>query len=285
MSFSAAHFQTTDQVDLHYKTGKLCESNVPAIFFCHGAGASPDQFTPQGGFAEEYCVVAPSLRGHGGSQMPDAVNTESMSLLRHALDMLELADHLKIKDFHFVGHSVGGLIGLEILKIAPERLLSLTVFGVSPCPKKSVFPDWLHANISHWVNFNMLQQILGSSRSKDSATKKAFNQMLKTANRSAVYYMLKSMVRHNYLEILRANTVTPILLLRSAEDGRVNDSLDPCLEKLGQQRNIDIMRVGSASHLINMETPELFNSILKAFLTKAKLKDSKPLSVPPELQQ
>ena len=285
MSFSAAHFQTTDQVDLHYKTGKLCESNVPAIFFCHGAGATPDQFSEQHEFANDYCVITPSLRGHGDSKMPASSNAESLSLLRHTLDMLELADHLKVNEFHFVGHSIGGLIGLELLKIAPERLLSLTIFGVSPCPKKSIFPDWLLANVSQWLNYHHLQRILGSSQSKDSKTVKALTGMLKSSNRRSVYFMLKSLIRHNYLDILRANTVTPILLLRSAEDGRVNDSLDPCLEKLGQQRNIDIMRVGSASHLINMETPELFNSILKAFLTKAKLKDSKPLTVPPELQQ
>ncbi|MEE4193759.1 MAG: alpha/beta hydrolase [Anaerolineae bacterium] len=285
MSFSAAHFQTTDHVDLHYKTGKLCNSNVPTIFFCHGAGASPDQFTQQYGFAKEYCMVTPSLRGHGNSQMPTSINAESMSLLRLTLDMLELADHLDIKEFHFVGHSFGGLLGLELLKIAPERLLSLTVFGVSPCPKQSIVPDWLRANFSQWVSYNQLQRILGSSRSKNPSTVNAFTEMLKTANRKAVYSMLKSMVRHDYLEILHANTTTPILLLRSGEDGRINESLDPCLEKLGQQRNIDIIRVGSASHLINIETPEFFNNILSAFLTKAKVKDSKPLRVPPELQQ
>ena len=109
--------------------------------------------------------------------------------------------------------------------------------------------------------------------------------MLRNSNRVAIYHMLKSMVRHNYLQTLKSNTVTPILLMRSDEDERVNHSLDLCLEKLSEQRNIDTMRVGSASHLVNMEMPEFFNNILSAFLTKAKLKDSKPLTVPPELRQ
>ena len=285
MSFSAAHFQTTDHVDLAYQTGNLCNSDVPAIFFCHGTGAGPQQFIPQHQFSEEYCVVIPVLRGHGHSTMPHTINTESMSLLRQALDMLELADHLSIKNFHFVGHSIGGLIGLELLKIAPERLLSVTVFGVSPCPKNSIFPEWLRAQMSQWAGYNQLERILGSTRSKDQRTVMAFHEMLTTANRSAVFYMLKSMIRHNYLETLQANTVTPILLIRSGEDVRINHSLDPCLEKLGEQRNIDIMRVGSASHLVNMESPDFFNQILRAFLTKAKLKDSKPLSIPPALQR
>ena len=158
------------------------------------------------------------------------------------------------------------------------------IYGVSPCPKPSILPEWVRANISHLVSYNQLERILGSYRSKDQKTVVAFNQMLKKAHRGSVFYMLKSMIRHNYLEILKSNTVTQVLLLRSNGDGKVNESLDPCLEALGNQRNIDIMRVGSASHLINMETPEFFNQILRAFLTKAKLKDSKPLKVPPELQ-
>jgi pimeloyl-ACP methyl ester carboxylesterase len=285
MSFTAAHFQTTDHVDLHFKTGQLCTGKVPTIFFCHGAGASQDQFKHQDHFAEDYNLVMPSLRGHGGSQMPSNINTESMSLLRQALDMLELADHLHIKEFHFVGHSIGGLIGLELLKISPERLLSLTVFGVSPCPKHSIFPAWVRANISDLVSRSHLERILGYEKSKDPTTIDAFDQMLKIANRSAVKYMLKSMIKHDYLETLQKNTVIPILLMRSADDELVNNSLDPCLVQLEQQRNIDTMRINSAGHLINMETPEFFNSILSAFLTKAKLKDSKPLTVPPELQQ
>lgn len=285
MSFTAAHFQTTDLVDLNYQVGKHCSGDVPTILFCHGAGASQEQFVEQHAFAEEYCVVIPSLRGHGNSQMPANINMESMSLLRQALDMLELADHLDIQEFHFVGHSIGGLIGLEILKIAPERLSSLTVFGISPCPKNSIIPDWLRANISHWVGYNRLEQILGSTRSKDSAIVKSFAQMMKNANRTAIYHMLKSMVRHNYLETLKANTTTPILLMRSAQDDRINGALDQCLEKLEQQRNINITRIGSASHLINMETPEFFNNILEAFLTKAKLRDNKPIPVLQEIQQ
>jgi len=284
MSFTAAHFQTSDLIDLHFQMGINCSVDNPSLFFCHGAGASQEQFVHQHKFGEEYCVVIPSLRGHGNSEMPPTINTESMSLLRQALDMLELADYLEIKEFHFVGHSIGGLIGLELLKIAPERVLSLTVFGISPCPPKSVFPDWLRANVSHWVSYHQLERILGSARSKDPVTVNNFTQMLKCASRPAVYYMLKSMVRHNYLETLKKNTTTPILILRSGEDDRVNGSLDPCLEELDQQRNIDIMRVGSASHLVNMETPEFFNNILGAFLIKAKLKDSKPLSLPPGLR-
>ena len=285
MSFNAANFKTSDQIHLAYQHGQHCESGVPAIFFCHGVGASDEQFETQQRFAEEYCVVIPTLRGHGASQKPEPVTLESVSLARLAADMLELADHLQIESFHFVGHQIGGLIGLELLKTAPERLLSLTICGVSPCAEKSMSAVWRQTKLLNAVGKHHIEHLLGLSNHKGYQSQVAFNRMVRTADRRAINYMLKHMEHPNYLATLESNKHVPVLVLRSAEDERVNEALDPCLERISALRTVDVIRVNSTGHLINMETPDYFNQILRAFLTKAGFKDSKPLSVPPELQQ
>jgi hypothetical protein len=62
--------------------------------------------------------------------------------------------------------------------------------------------------------------------------------------------------------------------MRTEGDRGVNKSLDPCIEELQIQHNVDIMRVNSTGFMPNVETPVYFNNILSSFLTKASFKDA-----------
>ena len=284
MSFRVATLQTSDSVTIQYQIGQQCAEGSPAIFFCHGVGANHDQFAPQQSFADDYCVVTPTLRGHGNSGSPADITADSLTLQRFAQDILELAQHLSIDDFHFVGHGFGGLIGLEILRQQPAALLSLSLCGVSPCQCSFTLPQWLRNFTYNLMGFSHQERIVSQMITQHETTQRVYYEMLKMTDRQTLRHILKSISQYDYLDVLKKNRKIPVLVMRSEGDDRINDALDPCLEKLKGQRNIDIIRVNSTGHMINMETPEYFNQILHAFLVKAKLKDSKPLSVPPELQ-
>lgn len=63
-------------------------------------------------------LVRYDLRGHGGSQISPA----PYSLARLGRDALAILDALKIDKADFIGASAGGLIGLWLLRHAPERI-------------------------------------------------------------------------------------------------------------------------------------------------------------------
>jgi pimeloyl-ACP methyl ester carboxylesterase len=68
-------------------------------------------------------VVLFDLRGHGRSAMPPSGYTAAAI----AQDLLALLDHFDFERAHIVGHSYGGLIGLEFALQYPERTQSLIV--------------------------------------------------------------------------------------------------------------------------------------------------------------
>lgn len=75
-------------------------------------------------FAERYRVLLYDHRGTGRSDhaLPDAVSIDDM-----AADLLALMTELGISRAHVLGHALGGLIGLALARVAPERVGKLVV--------------------------------------------------------------------------------------------------------------------------------------------------------------
>ena len=70
-------------------------------------------------------VVRPDLRGHGDS---DGTPPEGgWSLKAFADDLAGLLDHLGIERVHYVGESMGGLVGVAFAAHYPQRVRSLTL--------------------------------------------------------------------------------------------------------------------------------------------------------------
>jgi 3-oxoadipate enol-lactonase len=122
----------------HLATGVSLEyllegpADAPALCFVHGLGANLRQFLPQAAhFAGHYRVLLLSLRGHGGSGKPDPATAAAYALPILAQDVAALLDHLDIASLHFVGNSLGGLVGYELLPMGRPQLLSLTTFGTT----------------------------------------------------------------------------------------------------------------------------------------------------------
>jgi lipase len=66
----------------------------------------------------ERSTVAVDLRGHGRSTYDGPWN-----VAQHVTDLLDTLDSLGIDSADVVGHSYGGMIGLELLARSPERVL------------------------------------------------------------------------------------------------------------------------------------------------------------------
>jgi pimeloyl-ACP methyl ester carboxylesterase len=74
-------------------------------------------------FARRYRVTVYDLRGHGRSEMPAGGYTPQ-SL---AQDLEGLLDHLGIARANFLVHSFGGVVALNLARIAPGRIASLVL--------------------------------------------------------------------------------------------------------------------------------------------------------------
>jgi len=117
--------QLSNGVALHYEIhGPGDEGHRPWIIFSHSLACNTAMWTPQlAAFAREYRVLAFDTRGHGASDAPEGPYT----LVQLADDLRGLLEALQIKAAHFVGLSMGGMIGQVFALKYPDVFTSLTI--------------------------------------------------------------------------------------------------------------------------------------------------------------
>ncbi len=66
----------------------------------------------------EMQLLIVELRGHGESWPPP----KNGSIEQFALDVLKVVDEMELESFYIGGHSIGGMISLQVAKIRPRRV-------------------------------------------------------------------------------------------------------------------------------------------------------------------
>ena len=85
-----------------------------------------------------YHVLAPDMRGYGGTDAPEDVVAYSLKTL--AADMVGVLDALGVEKAHFVGHDWGAPVATSTVVRYPERALSLSILSVPYGPRSPVSP-------------------------------------------------------------------------------------------------------------------------------------------------
>lgn len=97
---------------------------APTIVLLHGFGGCKEDFIDQVEWlAQSHRVIAPDLRGHGGSDRPTRPESYSLDLL--AADVAVLLDALGVGRFRLLGHSMGALVARRIVHASPDRVQAL----------------------------------------------------------------------------------------------------------------------------------------------------------------
>ena len=93
------------------------------IVFIHGYGSAMEHFRYafDSSILNDFSLVTLDLVGFGESRGPDDFG---YSMREQAEIILGLLNKLGIDSFHLCAHSMGGLVALEFVELAPERVLS-----------------------------------------------------------------------------------------------------------------------------------------------------------------
>lgn len=95
------------------------------VLLSAGLGGAAGYWTPQlAALTARYRVIAYDQAGTGRARrdLPEDHSIEAM-----ADEVLAILDETKTDRCHFVGHALGGLVGLDMARRQPQRLRSLTV--------------------------------------------------------------------------------------------------------------------------------------------------------------
>lgn len=110
----------SDGVQIKYVT----DGQGEPVILIHGfvANAQLNWIAPGvfGKLAQSYRVIAPDLRGHGGSGKPHGAEHYGPQM---AKDIINLMDHLKIEKAHIAGYSLGGFLTVYLTATYPDRII------------------------------------------------------------------------------------------------------------------------------------------------------------------
>jgi 3-oxoadipate enol-lactonase len=116
-------------------------AGLPVVFL-HPTPLDGDYWRPLINELSGVRALVPDLRGHGGSELGvlpvggfvSAPDAPVLSMARLAADVLNLLDHLRVRQAVFAGCSIGGYVLLELWRQAPERVRGLAFICSKPQP-------------------------------------------------------------------------------------------------------------------------------------------------------
>ena len=112
---------------IHYLT--LGDDGTPVVLIHGYTGSAEGNWFLNGvgqALAKNHRVIAIDCRGHGQSDKPHDAEKYGPQM---AVDVIELMDHLGIKQAHIHGYSMGGFITSRLMATNPDRFITAAFGG------------------------------------------------------------------------------------------------------------------------------------------------------------
>lgn len=126
---------------IYYRTNEIKEGRE-TLLFVHGlSGSASAWLRYEKYFEQNYNVVTFDLRAHGKSRRPRKY--KDYAIKEFVKDIKELVDHLHLKHFVLVSHSLGAIITLEFIRTYPDLPKAVVLISPSSSVKKTALKSIL----------------------------------------------------------------------------------------------------------------------------------------------
>jgi 3-oxoadipate enol-lactonase len=242
--------------------------NAPVVCFTHSLAADGgmwnEQLVPL--LAAGYRVLRLDMRGHGGSE--PVAGDYTMDAL--ADDVKGALDMLGIGRVHFIGLSIGGMIGQGFALAHPDRLHSLMLCDTHPSSPDDSAGLWdqrkaavAKGHVAALADGNMERWFTAEFK---GANPQRFKEIHSTiCGTSDAGFLGCAAAIQNFDYLARLPTIrTPTLVVCGDEDGATPPDRNRLIAaKIPGARYEGIAR---ARHLPNVERPEQFTPIMMQWL-------------------
>jgi len=241
------------------------------ILFHHGYTSSHDtwlnKIAPQ--LSDNYRCIVLDCRGAGNSEH----TIDGYSIEQYVEDVIGLADSLNLEKFTFLGHSMGGGIGMQLAINYPERLEKLIL--VAPIPSGGTTPPDELTVVAKAMKDRQRQlrkepdrrdkmiQERKKMQIREISIEDIENAVDRALSISEGHFeqSLESMEQFNVTNQL-SNIVTPTLMISGAADALAKANMED-LQRLPNATIHVFSRVGHSPH---NDVPEQFAEVLNDFL-------------------
>jgi 3-oxoadipate enol-lactonase len=243
----------------------------PWLIFSHSLGCSKTMWQSQFQLlAESFQVVRYDTRGHGQTDAP--AGPYSLDLL--AEDVKALCDALGIEQCHFVGLSMGGMIGQTVALKYPDLLLSLTLADTSSVYGPAALPFWqtrsqtaLNEGMAPLVAPTMDRWFTAPFREAEPALMAEVRQWILDTPAQGYAACCLAIAAIDTTARLHEIKV-PVLVIVGADDVATSPAMAEAIH--AQIAGSQLLVLPSAAHIANVEQPEGFNEALQDFLAEAR---------------
>lgn len=249
---------------LRYKQGSVSRPDGARISYYIREGSGPNVVLIPGSWGDhrvfdrmvaalrpDLRLVIVELRGHGASQ-PAAAAPTMRSL---AEDVLAVTDALELRRFYVGGHSIGGMLTVELAGLRPEQVAGAIAME-----------GWTHHRVS--------TEAFGGDT---AAALTAEQQRVNNENRQRVLSQLTEAERAAFAAVWKQWDGLPVLesthvpvLEMWGDRGRPRPSRT--LMRIPERENIELVWMPGSSHSILVQCPEDAAKATNAFIGKVEAK-------------
>jgi 3-oxoadipate enol-lactonase len=241
--------------------------DAPAVVLSHSLGSCLVMWNPQMDSLEpHFRVLRYDIRGHGNSDAPSGAYT--LELLGD--DAIALLDVLGMDRVHWVGLSLGGMIGQCLALNYPDRVRSLALCDTSAIIPEGAQPLWkerlktLRDNgVGALLQETMERWFTPSFLTLNSQMLSIIRRQFLATSLEGYIGCVEAIRKLNYLDRLAAIKIPTLILVGEDDPGTPVSASKAMQERIPNSRLV-VLR--SARHLSNVEQSEAFNAALIKFL-------------------
>ena len=193
---------------------------------------------------QEIKIIIIELRGHGNSWPPPLNGT----IEQFSKDVIQVIRKLKLKSFFVAGHSIGGMIALQVAKTCPEDVAGvISIEGWTNCKALDAFDGNMKGTLSaeQEKEFDRLRENIITHWSKE--------EIIKFSN---------IFTQWDGYDFLKATSI-PILEIYG-DRGQKRPDLSELF--IPQKDNIHLEWIKNCSHNLMIEAPNKLSKLMQSFI-------------------
>ena len=255
----------TNGIDTHYTV----EGEGPWLVFSHSLACNVSMWAPQAArFKGRYKVLCYDTRGHGRSSAPAGEYT----LEQLADDAKALLDALGIKSCHWVGLSMGGMIGQTFALKYPGVFKTLTLADTTSRYDADMQPAWqariktaTEGGMEPITQPTLERWFTAPFRASGAAVVSEIAQAIRATPVAGFVGCCHAIPKINLTSRLREIKAPALVIVGDQDPGTPPSMAREIHENLPGS---ELVVIPQAAHLSNLEQPETFNTALERFLER-----------------
>ncbi|MBW1774875.1 MAG: 3-oxoadipate enol-lactonase [Deltaproteobacteria bacterium] len=242
---------------------------APVVTLSHSLSTDLSMWEPQmEALTSQYRVLRYDTRGHGGTDAPEG----PYSLEQLAEDAMALLGALGISRTHFIGLSMGGMIGQVLAMSHPEVLHGLILCDTSSRMPDEAKPVWAERiqevqaeGMEGQVEPTMERWFTAPFRESRSAELNPVREMIRKTKPAGYIGCCHAIQSLDLADQISRIAVPTMVIVGEEDPGTPVEAAQAIHDQI---KDSELVILKSAAHLSSMEQPKAFNDAVTGFLAE-----------------